>query len=147
MSQSPQVVVIGAGVSGLAATSRLLNSGFVNVTILEASNRVGGRVRSSIKFKDHGYIELGAQWVHGQYTNVAYKLANAQGFLDASKSEEDYEEKFSYESEGILNDNLEMKLWKKFQDIDNLFEDIEDQKPGVSVGDFVNEKLSTLPNR
>ena len=39
---------LGAGAAGLAAASRLARSGFLNVKILEASNRIGGRVRSSL---------------------------------------------------------------------------------------------------
>ena len=64
----------GAGAAGLAAASRLARSGFMNVTILEASNRNFGRVRSSIEFgRDHGYVELGAQWIHGEVANVAFR--------------------------------------------------------------------------
>ena len=66
---------LGAGAAGLAAASRLARSGFLNVTILEASNRIGGRVRSSLEFgKNHGYVELGAQWIHGEIGNVAFKV-------------------------------------------------------------------------
>ena len=59
----------------MAAASKLSQSGFLNVTILEASNRIGGRVRSSLEFgKNHGYVELGAQWIHGEIGNVAFKV-------------------------------------------------------------------------
>ena len=59
----------------MAAASKLAQSGFLNVTILEASNRIGGRVRSSLDFgKNHGYVELGAQWIHGEVGNVAFKV-------------------------------------------------------------------------
>ena len=59
----------------MAAASKLHQSGFLNVTILEASNRIGGRVRSSLEFgKNHGYVELGAQWIHGEVGNVAFKV-------------------------------------------------------------------------
>ena len=69
------LLFIGAGAAGLAAASRLARSGFLNVTILEASNRIGGRVRSSLEFgKNHGYVELGAQWIHGEVGNVAFKV-------------------------------------------------------------------------
>jgi oxygen-dependent protoporphyrinogen oxidase len=42
----PQVVVVGAGVAGLAAALELQDSG-VEVVVLEASDRVGGKVRVS----------------------------------------------------------------------------------------------------
>lgn len=44
--RQPRIVVIGAGLAGLAATKSLLENGFTNVTILEASDRIGGRVQS-----------------------------------------------------------------------------------------------------
>lgn len=44
--RQPRIVVIGAGLAGLAATKSLLENGFTNVTVLEASDRIGGRVQS-----------------------------------------------------------------------------------------------------
>ena len=44
--RQPRIVVIGAGLAGLAATKTLLENGFTNVTVLEASDRIGGRVQS-----------------------------------------------------------------------------------------------------
>ena len=39
------VVVIGAGLSGLTAAATLIGSG-VHVTVLEASTQIGGRIRA-----------------------------------------------------------------------------------------------------
>lgn len=58
--QNIRVLVIGAGASGISAASRLIEKGFNNVTILEAENRIGGRVYT-IAFADN-VVELGAQW-------------------------------------------------------------------------------------
>lgn len=44
--RQPRIVVIGAGLAGLSATKSLLENGFTDVTILEASDRIGGRVQS-----------------------------------------------------------------------------------------------------
>lgn len=41
-----RVCVVGAGVSGLTSAGILISRGF-DVTILEARNRIGGRVRGS----------------------------------------------------------------------------------------------------
>ena len=41
-----KVVVIGAGVSGLACASHLRDYGFENVLILEARDRIGGRTHT-----------------------------------------------------------------------------------------------------
>ena len=41
-----QIIIIGAGPSGIAAASRLLENGIDNIVILEAENRIGGRVNT-----------------------------------------------------------------------------------------------------
>lgn len=46
MGKTPHVGIIGAGVSGLRCADILAQNG-AKVTILEARNRIGGRVRSS----------------------------------------------------------------------------------------------------
>jgi monoamine oxidase len=56
-------VIIGAGFSGLAAAYKLKNAGW-NVTVLEARDRVGGRVFSYSMPENKTLVcELGAEWV------------------------------------------------------------------------------------
>lgn len=55
-----KIIIVGAGVSGIAAATTLLSNGFKNVTILEAENRLGGRI-NTIPFGKN-IVELGAQW-------------------------------------------------------------------------------------
>lgn len=57
------VLVIGAGMAGLAAARRLREAGAAPV-ILEARSRIGGRIHSLDGFADEP-IELGAELVHG----------------------------------------------------------------------------------
>ena len=54
------VVVVGAGLSGLRAARRLVDGG-ATVTVLEARDRVGGRTLSVAH--EGGVIDLGAQWI------------------------------------------------------------------------------------
>jgi monoamine oxidase len=61
--QEAEVVVIGAGMAGLAAARALAERG-VRVTVLEARERVGGRVFS--RHADGATVELGAEFVHGR---------------------------------------------------------------------------------
>lgn len=70
------VLIIGAGVAGLCAADALLAGGH-RPLLLEASNYVGGRVRSLDNFGDAS-IELGAEEVHGMDNAVA-RLAAEQG--------------------------------------------------------------------
>jgi len=57
------VIVIGAGVAGLAAAQRLRNVG-VTVTVLEARNRIGGRVWTDRSVLGYA-CDMGAGWIHG----------------------------------------------------------------------------------
>ena len=56
-----KVIVIGAGIAGAAAARTLSDAG-LEVQVLEAGSRVGGRIHT---FRDWGVnLELGANWVH-----------------------------------------------------------------------------------
>ena len=59
-----EVVVIGAGVAGLACAQALCEAG-LRVTILEARNRVGGAHLDCASLPDKGPVELGAEFIHG----------------------------------------------------------------------------------
>ena len=68
-----KVIVIGAGASGIYAAHLLMKQG-VDVTILEASNRIGGRMMANTSFADFP-IEMGAEEIHGK-RSVLYDLAS-----------------------------------------------------------------------
>ncbi len=57
------VVVIGAGMSGLSAANRLHEEGVKDLLVLEARDRLGGRVFSALK--GGKVLEMGAEWIHG----------------------------------------------------------------------------------
>lgn len=59
--ESVDVVVVGAGLAGLNAARELMNQG-VNVVLLEARDRVGGRTHSVVE-RDGTLVEHGGQWV------------------------------------------------------------------------------------
>ena len=62
MSAPPDVLIIGAGVAGLTAARDLTAAG-VRVLVLEARDRLGGRVLTH--HTPDGPVELGAEFVHG----------------------------------------------------------------------------------
>jgi monoamine oxidase len=61
MDTSPEVVVVGAGLAGLSAALSLHDAG-VPVTVLEARDRLGGRVWS-VQLTNGAVAELGAEWI------------------------------------------------------------------------------------
>lgn len=46
MRDSPKIVIIGAGIAGIAAANSLSDAGITDFVILEASSRIGGRIYS-----------------------------------------------------------------------------------------------------
>jgi polyamine oxidase len=66
VSNHPDAIVIGAGFAGLAAAQRLTQTG-MNVTVLEARDRVGGRAFTDYQLLPGVPLELGAQMVHGRH--------------------------------------------------------------------------------
>src|SRR6185437_11155248 len=59
------VVVAGAGVAGLTAARGLAEAG-LSVVLLEAAERVGGRVRTVRPAASDWPVEAGAEFVHGR---------------------------------------------------------------------------------
>jgi len=82
------VIIIGAGPAGVAAATKLLENEFQNVTVLEAENRIGGRVRS-VKFGD-AFVDLGAEWCHGQENNIVYEMVKDLNILQHTPSDRSF---------------------------------------------------------
>jgi monoamine oxidase len=71
------VLVIGAGIAGLAAAQHVVGSGR-SCAVLEARDRVGGRIWTSGTWSDVP-VDLGASWVHGTDSNPVYDEINRLG--------------------------------------------------------------------
>jgi monoamine oxidase len=67
MTAPPEVIILGAGVAGLAAARHLTAAG-VRVLLLEARHRLGGRVMTH--HTTEGPVELGAEFVHGAVDEI-----------------------------------------------------------------------------
>lgn len=80
----PRIVIIGAGAAGVAAATRLIEKGYKNLTILEAENRIGGRIHT-IPYAAN-VVDLGAQWCHGEVNNVCYKLGSRYNVFDSNSA-------------------------------------------------------------
>lgn len=90
------VIIVGAGISGLAAAKKLHEKGF-KVTILEAQDKIGGRLRTN---RSLGIaFDEGASWIHGIDGNPITTLAQQSGMTAAFT---DDESRKSYDIGGIL---------------------------------------------
>ena len=76
MTRRVDVVVVGAGVAGLAAARALVGAGR-RVVVLEARDRVGGRIRTVRDARTPLPAELGAEFLHGSAEATVRVLGEA----------------------------------------------------------------------
>ena len=77
LPDNPDVVVVGAGAAGIAATRALMDAG-LNVVCLEANDRVGGRAHTD--FEIFGVpFDTGAHWLHSEHVNVLKTIGIEMG--------------------------------------------------------------------
>lgn len=129
------VIIVGAGSAGIAAATKLYENGYHNLTILEAENRIGGRVKT-IPFGDN-VIDMGAQWCHGQDGNVVHEMAEHLNLLQPSKHLSDG---ISYRYYGG-----EIPDQTKIDKLDQLANEISEDSEGLknyngSYGDFIVDR-------
>jgi monoamine oxidase len=71
------VIIVGAGMAGIEAARKLVAAG-KSVLVLEASDRIGGRVRTDEATFSHA-IDLGGMWIHNAPENVLKPIAEKLG--------------------------------------------------------------------
>ena len=88
------VMVVGAGVAGLAA-ARILSDEGVDVQVVEARERIRGRLHTDTSLGVP--LDLGASWIHGVSGNPLSEIVNELGIATAPT---DYENVVIYDEEG-----------------------------------------------
>lgn len=88
MSYDVDTIVIGAGAAGLAAAAALAHEG-VNVAIVEARDRVGGRISTLHDSVTSAAVELGAEFVHGRPPEI-WNIVSAEGIGITEVAGEDW---------------------------------------------------------
>jgi monoamine oxidase len=93
-NQDFDVVIIGAGWSGLGAAKTLLNNDVSNFLVLEASDTIGGRCKT-VPVNNGMTVEVGCQWIHGANTNnPVYNIVKQSG-IPTKEAGWDNEEHYS----------------------------------------------------
>jgi monoamine oxidase len=122
-SAAADVIVIGAGIAGLAAMQRLAAAG-MDVLVLEARERLGGRIFTQ---QHNGYpVELGAEFVHGRPPEILETIRSA-GLKPAEVSGE-FRSKIAGHWED--SDNL-------MSEVNELFDQIPSSGPDQSFHEYI----------
>ncbi|CAE7388570.1 PAO4 [Symbiodinium microadriaticum] len=129
----PHVAIIGAGIAGLAAARQLAGNG-LRVTVLEARNRIGGRLWTD---RSLGVpLDLGASWIHGTRGNPITTLARD---LAQPLFEWDYEDAEIVDLTGHQG-RLESSLYK----LEEALKDLASLSAGRADGQSVRDAVAQL---
>ena len=114
LASNPDVIVIGAGASGLAATEYLLQKG-KSVICIEANNRIGGRCYTDNDIFGVPY-DVGAHWITNNKTNpyVSYWKDNK---IEGFNLYEENEQETVYDGKKRLISPEDKPLWDQYNSI------------------------------
>lgn len=125
MSFAHDVIIVGAGIAGLSAALALERAG-LNVIVLEARDRLGGRILTEWNEELNFPIELGAEFIHGCPPEVWNLLRG----LNVKPRE------VSGENWCFLDGKLKHCDFF-FEELDKLFEKMDEHAPDESFQSFV----------
>ena len=128
-----EVVVIGAGVAGLACAQALCEAG-LRVTILEARSRVGGRIWTVHPSLTNAPVELGAEFIHGLPREVWQIVERAD-----LQTHELTPNRWRLEQARLAPVSGSWDL------IDSIFRRIDESAPDQSFQEFLEHACSDLP--
>ena len=136
-SQSnPDVVVIGAGASGLAATAELMKKG-KSVVCIEAMNRIGGRCYTDNSIFGVPY-DMGAHWLHGYSENQLAEYGKKH--KDIFNIYKDHDDSYRvYDGKKKLVWPEDAALWSLYDGIKGIKND--NRTKDVPLIDLIPEKL------
>lgn len=133
-----RVLVVGGGIAGLAAAKVLRDAGH-EITILEARDRIGGRIHS-LTVPALGQVEWGANWIHGKTGNPIWGLVPQLGLRTHTTETFDplvWRERGGFADRAKVK-KLRAKVLKWIEDIDEL---PAETLVGTTVADLLRSKV------
>jgi monoamine oxidase len=124
MPDNPDIIILGAGAAGLSAAVELAQAG-LKVTILEARDRIGGRIFTKHDPVCHAPVELGAEFIHGRPPEI-WKLLRKHHIRARELKGEQW-----CVQEGKLS------KCDFFSKVDQIFEKLDDRGPDQSFLEFL----------
>lgn len=129
MSSKKRIIVIGAGLAGLVAAKTLQAQGH-EVLVLEARDRIGGRIWTSTKWPDMP-LDLGATWIHGVKGNPLTQLAQS---LQVKQIATSYDSSITYNTAGkALSSAEDASLEKVRKQVLNAIKQAQNQASDRSI--------------
>ena len=123
-TRKQDILVVGAGIAGIAAATSLREQG-QNVVLLEAKDRIGGRIWTDRSLGPP--VDLGAFWLHGSGGgNPIMSLADQ---FNLDYIEEDFEDLWLYQ-DGEVVDGAELDVY--FRDLKTVLDGVRELKDGLS---------------
>ncbi|CAD5112502.1 DgyrCDS1717 [Dimorphilus gyrociliatus] len=138
--KSKDIIIVGAGISGISAARILINGGH-NVTVLEARNRVGGRIHTVEV--NNNKVDLGASWIHKDNDNhPIYKLAEKFNLKtkEIASSYKVFTKNDQNERIEVNSSLLDEKYEEYIQLIKSLASDSSKLSSNISVYDYLKNK-------
>lgn len=139
-SNKKRIVVIGAGLAGLTAARELQRQGH-EVVIIEARERIGGRIWTSLKWPDMP-LDFGATWIHGTQGNPLTKLAEQ---IKAQRLITSYDRSLAYNTSGKLLSNAEKARMENLsKQVFRVLKQAQDKDTDVSIQQAIQALMRQL---
>jgi monoamine oxidase len=127
--QNIDILIIGAGAAGLMAAHQLTKAG-KSVIMLEARDRIGGRIHTLNNVSPLKCAELGAEFVHGNLP-VTLQLLNDAGIEITPVSGE----MWHYDNGKFSHGYQQTNEW------DLLIQKLNELEQDISIGDFLHQQF------
>jgi len=127
MPKEPDVIVVGAGIAGLTAAAQLGRSG-LSVLLLEARDRVGGRIWTQRSPTHHVPIEFGAEFIHGLPPEIWQPLQSANARIS------------EVQGDSWCRD-AQLRPCDFFDPVDHILKKMDDREPDESFLQFLERTV------
>jgi len=126
LKKDKKLIVVGAGASGLYAARELSAAGY-QITVLEARDRIGGRIYTRREAFCPAPIEMGAEFIHGKSPEL-FDLVRQAGLLMYDVTERHW----------FLSDGQLLKSHEFGEKLDELMDQLKTRKKDVTFREFLD---------
>src|SRR4051794_29742505 len=124
MQADTDVLILGAGAAGLSAAVELARAG-MDVAIVEARERIGGRMYTTYDPATNAAVEFGAEFIHGLVPEI-WEVAQREKIPI-----------FEVEGENWCERNGVMSVCESMPEVGKVFTRLDDRNPDESLLQFL----------